>query len=212
MDPIELIQRDLGKQEIERARESWREPIVSPYRSCPFVTIDTFIVRGQTGQFDFPSLPTGSYGFYAANDVDAVRLTRGGKEIERILAGEWPLLPNADSAALASFILMFYDGGIKATHSVLADAESLRTFAGSRKGFEIDEQEFNRCLTSIGTTCSLMEGDQFLIRAVTLCGWMHDKRNLGIERLRVARDGEVILDERLVLSRGIFKGIPHIRY
>src|SRR5262249_39694031 len=76
-------------------------------------------------QFDFPMLPHGSYGYYAANGREAVRLTRAGKEIERILAAEWRSLPAQNAVRLASFVLGFYDGGIKASHHVLADADDL---------------------------------------------------------------------------------------
>ena len=62
-----------------------------------FRSYKIYVVRGRTEQFDFPILPWGSYTYYAVNSREAVRLTRAGKEIERILAEEWKSLPLQDA-------------------------------------------------------------------------------------------------------------------
>ncbi|MCA9179504.1 MAG: hypothetical protein KDB14_33845 [Planctomycetales bacterium] len=64
----------------------------------------------------------------------------------------------------------------------------------------------------IGTTSASRSDDLFDIRAVTLCGWMHDKRNLGIEHIHISKSGAVHLEKREVLSKKIFKSVPQIRY
>lgn len=64
----------------------------------------------------------------------------------------------------------------------------------------------------IGNTTVAQLDDSVVIRAVTLCGWMHDKGNLGIETIRVVRSGKVQLDKREVLSKQIFASVPSIRY
>ena len=110
---------------------------------------------------------------------------------------------------LSSLILKFFDGGIRATHRVLANAESLRS---DGKRYVLNEKEFGKAESLIETTRFIAEDDRFTIRAVTLCGWMHDKRNLGIEHIHISRSGDVQLDAREVLSKKIFKSVPAIRY
>jgi hypothetical protein len=81
-------------------------------------------------------------------------LTRAGKEIERILASEWSSLPAQDPVAPASFVLTFYDGGIKASHRVLGNADDLREMTAPPKDYRINESAFARALPAIGETTS----------------------------------------------------------
>jgi hypothetical protein len=68
MNPVDLIKRNLGPTEWERCRQAWAEDsIIKLLQHVPlFREWKFYLVRGQTGQFDFPMLPHGSYGFYAA--------------------------------------------------------------------------------------------------------------------------------------------------
>ncbi|TWT56283.1 hypothetical protein [Allorhodopirellula solitaria] len=218
MNPIELVKRGLSPEEWDAACQFWREPI-EPIQEvadeCPFARHRLFIVYGRTRQFDFPTLPHGSYGYYAANGRSAIRLTRINKEIQTILADEWADLPASDPVRLASLILKFFDAGIKASHHVLRDANELRNFGKPRhsmKNYQLSEKEFQMAMPHISSTESTLDGKCVALRAVTLCGWMHDKRNLGIESLTIASDGNVSFAKRQVLSRGIFDRVPAIRY
>jgi hypothetical protein len=175
----------------------------------PFPTSKTYLIHGRTRQFDFPTLPHGSYCVYDANGRRAIRLTREGKEIESVLGENWLLLPKCDPVVLARLILKFFDGGIRATHRVLINAESLRS---DGKHYVLNEKEFGKAEALIETTRFVFEDELLTIRAVTLCGWMHDKRNLGIEYIHISRSGDVQLDARQVLSKRIFKSVPAIRY
>jgi hypothetical protein len=139
-------------------------------------------------------------------------LTRAGKEIERILRQEWALLLKLNPVQLASLVLGFYDDGIKASHRVLAGAQDLRDLARPPRDYRINEHAFAKAMAAIGETCCTVEGDTVKLRAVTLCGWMHDKRNLGIESVVISKDGTVAIGPREVLAEKIFDEVPPIAY
>jgi hypothetical protein len=215
MNPIELVKRDLTPEEWDAACQSWREPIQEMAEQCPFSRHRLFIVHGRTRQFDFPTLPHGSYGYYAANGRSAVRLTRKNREIQTILADEWTDLPRFNPVRLASLVLKFFDAGIKASHQVLQDADALLVFGNptpSAKNYELNQKEFAKALPQIGSTKSTFDGKCLSVRAVTLCGWMHDRQNLGIESFTIGPDGNVSFAKRQVLSQRIFARVPAIRY
>lgn len=215
MDPVELVRLDLSPDEWEAACQSWREPIQELPDQCPFRRHRLFIIHGRTKQFDFPTLPNGSYAYYAANGQFATRLTRKNKEIGSVLAAEWDELPALDAVCLASLILKFFDAGIKASHHVLKNADALRVFGNLPSGakrYELNQMEFAKALPMIGSTSSTLNGQLLAVRAVTLCGWMDDKQNLGIESFTVGADGSVAFAKRHVLSRRIFVRVPAIRY
>ncbi len=215
MNPIELVQRDLGAEEWDVACQSWREPIQELPEECPFQRHRLFIVRGRTSQFDFPSLPHGSYAYYVANGHSATRLTRKNKEIQSILADEWENLPAADPVRLASLVLKFFDAGINATHEVLKDADALHAFGNpvhQPRDYELNHDEFAKALPAIGSTQSNFDGEVLSVRAVTLRGWMHNKQNLGIESFTIGVDGNVSFAKRHVLSQRIFVRVPALRY
>jgi hypothetical protein len=214
MSPVDLIKRDLGPTEWDRCRQGWAEGSIINVREelSFFQNHKIFLVHGLTQQFDFPMLPHGSYGYYAANGMEAVRLTRAGKEIERMLAADWSSLPAKDPVKLASFVLGFYDGGLRARHHVLADADELLAMCTRPKTFRINDRALAQARPRIGITSSKMEGDTVKLRSVTLCGWMHRKRNLGVETIAIARDGRVELGPREVLAEKIFDEVPGMKY
>lgn len=182
----------------------------------PFEQPKTYIILGKTGQFDFTTLPHGSYCVYAVNGLRALRLTRAGKEIEQVLEENWQSLTDCDSVILARLILKFFDGGIRECHHVLANADGLvpRKEMPSQfsKGYVLDERELARSQKLIGTTSVTQQSDTIILRAVTLRGWMHDKRNLGIERIHISKLGRVSLEERQLLSERIYEAVPPIMY
>ena len=61
------------------------------------------------------------------------------------------------------------------------------------------------------TSCSV-EREHIVLRAITLLGWMHEKRNLGIEVLLISKDGAVALSPRQVLAERVFVKVPAIMY
>ena len=214
MNPIDLIKRDLGLDQWERCRQGWAEGSIINLQEELSIFQDhkIYLVRGQTQQFDFPMLPSGSYGYYAANGREAIRLTRTGKEIQRILAASWPSLPAQDPVKLASFVLEFYDGGIKASHHVLADEAALLAKCTRPKSYHVNESAMLRASPRISITSCTTECDTVKLRAVTLCGWMHCKQNLGIETIAISKDGTVDLRPREVLAKRIFDEVPGIMY
>jgi hypothetical protein len=214
MNPIHLIKNDLGEHGWERAHRAWAEPsiIVLEEALSVFDSYKIYRVQGDDYQFDFPMLPHCSFGYYAANGREAVRLTRAGKEIQRILAKEWPSLIKASPVHLASLILCFFDGGIKASHRVLADASDLRSMCQAPREYRLNEKAFAKALPELGVTACQMEEKVVVLRAITLLGWMHDKRNLGIEKLTIHENGNVVLSERRVIAEKIFDKVPAIMY
>ena len=215
MNPVELVKRDLTPDEWDSACQSWREPIRELPDQCPFARHRLFIIHGRTKQFDFPSLPHGSYGYYAANGRSATRLTRENKDIQSILADEWAELPESDPVCLASLILKFFDAGTKERHHVLKDADDLQSFgnpAHPATNYELNDKEFSKALPNIGSTVIAFDSAVLSLRAVTLRGWMHDKQNLGIESFTIGSDGLVSFQKRDVLSKRIFRCVPAIRY
>jgi len=145
---------------------------------------------------------------FAANGHAAIRLTRKNKEICSILSQEWEHLPNSNPVVLASLILKFYDGGIRSSHRVIRHAGDLYEIGPN---YKLNEREFNKTCDSIGETTTT-RGDELEIRAVTLMGWMHNKRNLGIEHITINPSGVVTMKPRMLLSKRIFKSTPQIRY
>lgn len=215
MNPVDLVRSALCDEEWELVLQSWREPILEVPDQCPFRRYRLFMVRGGTRQFDFPTLPRGSYTFFVANGRIATRLTRENKEIETILREEWEDLTEVDPVVLSSFVLKFYDAGIKATHHVLRNSTDLEVFAGDPKplrDYHVTEKELLNVESRIGETNSQRHHDVLTIRAITLCGWMHDKRNLGIELIKIAQNGTVTLATREILSQKIFSKVPAIVY
>ena len=213
MNPVEMIKLDLGPTEWQRASKEWdANGVITLNKDLSILPhCKIYLVRGETYQFDFPMLPQSSYGFYAANGMQVIRLTRVGKEIENVLAIEWPHLPTLNPISLADLILPFYDGGIKESHHTLADADELRAFEKSGH-HRLNESAFAQALPRIGQTSCELEDDAVVLRVITLCGWMHCKQNLGIENLKIARNGMVTLGPRQVLAEKIFDVLPDFTY
>lgn len=212
MNPIDLIKRDLGPDGWARCSDAWAEDSIIKFQDelSLFRDHKIYLVRGQTHQFDFVMLPHCSYGYYAANGRHAVRLTRAGKEIERLLAADWATLPAKNPVRLASFVLQFYDGGITASHHVVADANEIVAMSTCRSPYWVDESTFATALPRIGATSCTIEGDTVTLRAITLCGWMHRKHNLGIETLTISKAGIVDPKPREVLAERMFDTIPRL--
>ena len=211
MRPSDLIRNDLGEElwaECSlRMSSTDKLPVVEEL--SPFQSSKTYFIYGKTRQFDFPTLPHGSYCIYDADGRKAIRLTRQGKEIESVLNSNWHILTECSPVILANLILTFFDGGIRSTHRILADADAIHCHG---KNYVLNDLEFEKSQELIGTTSASRCDNAVVIRAVTLCGWMHDKQNLGIENIRILKSGEVQLEKRRVLSKKIFKSVPQIRY
>lgn len=217
MNPSSLIRKELGDDlwSTCHANTSSNGDLLAEQSLSPFRDSKTYIIPGRTSQFDFRTLPSGSYCVFVADGRKAVRLTRSGKEIEFVLKEKWDALALCNPIVLASLILMFYDEGIKATHRVLSDAKDLRSFernVGFGREWVLNAGEMQRIEDLIGDTTVRQLDDAVFIRAATLCGWMHDKQNLGIENIRILPSGEVQLGKREVLSERIFDSVPNVTY
>lgn len=213
MNPIDLIRRDLGADWERLWRGRARAVSVRLEETLSvFSGYKIYVVMGDTHQFDFPCLPNGSMAYYAANGAKAVRLTRTGKEIQSILAEEWPSFAQSNPVCLASLLLRFLDGDVRTSHHVLANADDLRAMCLRPATYRLNEEALAKALPDVGVTSSFLEGSQVVIRAITLLGWRHDKRNLGIEILTIHENGQVAMAERQVLAKKIFDKVPALRY
>ena len=142
-------------------------------------------------------------------------MTREGKEIRTILREEWPHLADADPAHLATVILRFYDGGTKGTHRVLRSREELLAMCentGPLTAYELNRKVFDAVRDRIQPPSSKLADGSLRITATTLMGWMHNKRDLGLEQFAVVPDGSVHLAGRVVLAKSVFRKVPSIRY
>lgn len=213
MQPQELIRRALRSENWALAQSSHAssEIVERVDALCLLPSYDIYIVRGAFNQFDFPSLPSGSYGYYAANGREAFQLTRRHKEIERLLRVDWAVLPTLSPCALAGLVLPFYDGGIKERHRVLSGVEALEQYRANRH-YELDENQMSLLPTQDLIPSIEATENRIHIRVLTLRGWMHRKVNLGVETITIESDGRVSLDQRKVWSEKIFRRIPHILY
>ena len=218
MRPIDLIREDLGEEmwsDCELRLSSDGELLPSDQLS-PFESSKTYVIHGKTGQFEFTTLPHGSYCLYLVNGRRAIRLTRDGREIEQVLEDAWQSLIDCDPVVLATLVLKFFDGGIHESHQVLRNSDCLISCEGIPKLFAkdyvFDESELAKSQKLIRATSVTPCGDTLVVRAVALRGWMHDKRNLGIERIHISKSGKVSLEERQVLSERIFEAVPPIMY
>jgi hypothetical protein len=118
----------------------------------------------------------------------------------------------ADPVPLGSLILPFYDGGIKASHLVLANADDLRSLCQPPRDYRLNEKAFAKALPDLGITACTFVGEMVVLRAVTLMGWMHDKQNLGVETIAFQKTGKVTLGVRQVLATRVFDRVPGIMY
>ena len=214
MNPIELIKNEIGAEEWSRCLDSCVENRVIQLQEGLdlFESHKIYRVLGKTQQFDFTMLPRGSFCYFAANGREAIRLTKSGKEIERILGENFLTLPRQNPVGLASFILRFFGDGIKASHHVLAGEEDLAAMCSGKNSYLINATELTNSSPRLGRTELSFDEGSIRIRALTLCGWMHSKQNLGIEVITVSQEGRVHLGVRDVLSEKIFTQVPRILY
>lgn len=213
MNPRDLIIQHLGPAQWKEVLRGWGEQgaIRLLDEKLQLKTHKIYIVQGAHGQFDFTALPFGSYGYYAANGREALRLTRTNKEIEQVLAANWEHLSTVPPVLLAGLILPFYDGGIKATHLPLANEAALRALCSSPQR-TMNESAFADAQSKMRDSSVTVRDQNVILRAITLMGWMHDKQNLGIERVTIQKSGRVELAAREVLAKRIFDTTPSIDY
>lgn len=162
--------------------------------------------RGAHRTFDFMSLPYGSYAYVAVCEHGAIRLRRRGRELETFLKHEWSSLKKADPVHVADFLLTFLNDGIKDQHAVIRDFEEIE-----QRNFEsnnVNMEAVNSIKEKLGTTNKKMIGDQLVVRAISLRGWMHTKQELGAQTVTIATTGAVTVSTRQVLCSKIFKAIP----
>ena len=209
-DPKKLVEQDLGFPQMASIRDHLGHISSIP---SPFTRFRLYRVAGIYEMFDFPTLPFGSYCIYAASAQQAIRLTRKGKEIQIILKEEWENLAMADPVELSTVLLWFF-GVPSSDHHVLRDLEDLRKFAQPEEfpRYVINENKLATVQADIGHAHLQVNRENLELRVVTLLGWMHDKQNLGIETIHIARDGMVTLGKRRTLLRRVFETVPHVRY
>lgn len=214
MDPLKILKESIGSDRLAEAGLSWNNPINEITDELPDFSSRVFMIRGGLKTFDFPMLPSGSLGYWCANGREAWPILADGTGLDKLLSGSWANLPGADPAALASFILRFNGQGIRYGHSVLRDVNHLSTVNKGRigsDGYRLNDRELKKTNGEITEFLSI-DDDLVVISALTLMGWMHDKRNLGVEIIKITRDGKVGYEKRRVISKKIYKSVPAVKY
>ncbi len=214
MDPLIILKESIGSDRLAEAGQSWIDQINEITDELPVFSSRVFMIRGGRKTFDFPVLPSGSLGYWCANGREAWPILADGTGLDKLLSGSWPKLSDADPVKLASFILRFNGQGIRYGHSVLRDVNHLSTVNNGRigsDGYRLNDRELRKTNGELTEYLSV-DDDLVVISALTLMGWMHDKRNLGVETIQITRDGKVRYEKRRVISKKIYKSIPAIKY
>lgn len=212
MDSRKLLIKAIGQENFQKATESWGDSIKEISDEIPIESHRIFIVHGKTNQFDFTTLPSGSYSYWCVNGYEAWQIKANGFGLERLIAATWSSLLNCPPEKVASFILIFSGNGIKNTHRVLKDKNSLLEMESkSEDGYKVNLKEFSK-VGSATTEWSSKNDLTANLQALTLMGWMHDKKNIGIEQIEIQRSGEVKFNKRKIYSTKIFTSTPSIRY
>jgi hypothetical protein len=214
MDPPKVLIKTVGYTEYERAYKLWRHLIWDISDELPLEYHRLFIVWGESRQYDFPSLPSGRYAYWCANDSTAWQIKADGTGLGKLISENWHSLTDQDPVKVAAFLLLFTGKGIRNTHSVKrdrADIQSMVTTKGMDAGYVINERELAK-LGNVVTRWVDKSADRATLQALTLMGWMHEKRNLGIETVHLEREGAVSYAKRNVISQEVFKETPLIMY
>ena len=170
-----------------------------------------FLAFGNSSDFDFVTLPSGTFGHFAKRGNVVTWIRRGTDSLRCLLRDEWNILPNTNLCELVEFILGFMvDNPIKNGHNVVQDVNALRMMDSEYR--KIDVYELERVADDIGTTTLLSTGTTHTIRFVSLCGWMHTKQELGWNVLQINAEGQCSVSDRKVISQRIFATLPNIRY
>ena len=152
-------------------------------------------------------------------DVTELNSTNG--RINELVAERWEFLFFQPADLLGNLLMQVFHGGL-CSHVILADADKLAEYGwftaygshGARKecDYEISKDEYKRVRRQIGRTVKSRVGDSIVLRLVTICGWMHKKDELGIERITLRPDGSIEFAQRQILSERIFEKMPDLMY
>lgn len=210
MDPVALVRHALGE-------DAWygrnrKNGLITPFVDddlSAFQNLKIYCCDGDTGQFEFRCLPSGSYCLLAANEKTAVKLSRASGELRSIIRSNWNRLLERDPVKLARLVLLLASSSRHEDHDVLADIDAIRHYGD---GYVVNEEEWNRNADRAGRTSIKLYSDTILLRALTLIGWMHEKYDLGVETVSIKPDGIPRFESREILSARFFTSVPSIRY
>lgn len=216
INPPKVLIKTVGYTEYERAYGLWRHLIRDISDELPLEYHRLFIVWGESSQYDFPSLPSGRYAYWCANDSTAWQIKADGTGLGKLISENWHSLTNQDPVKVATFLLLFTGKGSRNTHHVIRDRADIQSMVTTydilgEGGYVINERE----LAKVGDLCTWWvdkSADRATLQALTLMGWMHDKRNIGIETVHIEREGAVSYAKRYVISQNVFKETPMIMY
>ena len=179
-----------------------------------FPEIEIFAITGCG--FERPSLPSSSYMYFAFNRVNDgapfVELTPRTSALNTLLAAHWDVLPNLSPVQLADFILTMNTVGT-VYHEVLADMTEIDKQSRRDEGFVLNDDARRLMIDSPFTTTSLdATSNGISIHALTLFGWMHEKQNLGVTDITIARGGDLQIGDRQTMCDPVFRDMPDIWY
>ncbi|WP_372725233.1 hypothetical protein [Novipirellula sp.] len=142
-----------------------------------------------------------------------VELRSDGAGLQEVLRERWEFLCHACAKCLASLILDVTAKG-SYSHFVLGKGGDVVKFPLSYPSlsdrFEVNFSELNPILPKLGRTRFDFDRDAISLRVLTLLGCNHHKTDLGVERLRIYRDGRFEKRPRQVWSTQIFSATPDV--
>ena len=170
-----------------------------------------FVATGNYKDFDFVSLPGGSFGYFSVRNSQVAWLRRGTDAIQNLLREEWNDLPSGNLCELVGFLMAFYEENpIQRGHWIIANKGVLD---------EVDSPDRVVDKTAIAKVANEMESisvrstkDTHTIRFLSICGWMHSANELGLHTMKIASNGLYTVSERRVLCTSVFSKLPSICY
>lgn len=180
-----------------------------------FKTQRVFIAYGETDLLPHRCLPNGSLGYFAFDGRVVRMIGRSLPSLSKLFAAERRPLQEADPVPLAQFICDVALPRDGSGHSVVAAVEDIEQFGRSDSfggDYRVNRVKLDRVRDLIEPPAVLPHERGWTLRFTTLYGWMHEKQELGVERLEVSPMFEFQRSDRQVLARGIFAGTPSVIY
>ncbi len=132
-----------------------------------------------------------------------------------LLARERRPLHEGDPADLARlFCLVLLEKPDATCHAMVQSGDELRCFRrGEMEGYVVDDAALRGVEDQIlpaSVRGNATEG--WTLEFTTVCGWMHDMKELGIETYAISPEFVVTPSPRRILHRRIFRDVPHVMY
>jgi hypothetical protein len=170
----------------------------------------------------FPALPSGSWGIFATDERQNLRLLKPDDDsVSALLLAEARPLDEAAPHDLAQVICDIWLRRATYRHSVVTDSAALENFGDG--AYAVDRAELAKVapafrppsiqvVATVGDTYRESSNAHWRLEFTTAYGWMHDQQELGVETIDVSSRFSLSRSKRRVLSKRIFARTPNVRY